>query len=65
MCRRDENAKVDDWSDQKKQNKKYIRGSIGVSLMVIKKREIRLRWFGHFLCWEESKAKSVKLVMEM
>jgi hypothetical protein len=41
----------------------YVRGSIGVVLIVNKIRENRLRWFGHVMRREETKA--VKVVMKM
>lgn len=36
----------------------YVKESIGVDKM----REIKLKWFGHILSWEKSKA--LKIVME-
>lgn len=41
----------------------YVRGSIGVISIVDKVRENRLRWFGHVMRRENSKA--VRMVMEM
>jgi hypothetical protein len=41
----------------------YLRGRIGVALIVDKMRENRLRWFGHMMRREETKA--VKVVMKI
>jgi hypothetical protein len=41
----------------------YVRGSIGVASMVDNMRENRLRWFGHVMRREETKA--VRVVIKM